>query len=73
MDSLPGRSEDEGVTVSEEFVVELLVVVEADSRTDAAVLGERAAKEAAKATTPRSAGKAKVLNVIVVEVRGEND
>jgi hypothetical protein len=53
--------------------VELLVVVETDSLTDAEALGERAAKQAAIATTPRSAGRAKILNVIVADVRNADD
>jgi hypothetical protein len=56
-----------------EFIVELLVVVEADSPMDAEVLGERAQAQAWKATTPKSAGKARVLNVILSEVRSEDD
>jgi hypothetical protein len=52
-----------------EYVVELLVFVEADAATDAEALGERAAREAMRAVTPRSAGRAKVLNVVVADVR----
>lgn len=56
-----------------EYIVELLVVIEADSATDAEVLGERAQAQAFKATTPRSAGKAKVVNVILSDVRNADD
>lgn len=56
-----------------EFIVELLIVVEADGFMDAEVLGERAAKLALQALTPRSAGKAKVVNVVVADVRPSDD
>lgn len=56
-----------------EFIAELLVVIEADSMTDAEVLGERAQAEAWKALTPRAAGKAKIVNVILADVRGQDD
>lgn len=58
-----------------EYIVELLVVVEADSVTDATVLGERAQREAWQATTPRSANMtpAKVINVILADVRSADD
>lgn len=52
-----------------EFIVELLVFVEADSHTDAEALGERSAKNAANVITPRSAGRAKIVSVIVSDVR----
>jgi hypothetical protein len=53
-----------------EYTVELLVFVEADSATDAEALGERAQAQAWKAKTPLSAGKAKILNVVLADVRG---
>lgn len=56
-----------------EYIVELLVVIEADSATDAEVLGERAQAQAWQATTPKSAGKAKIINVILADVRSCDD
>jgi hypothetical protein len=55
-----------------EYTVELLLMVEADSATDAEVLGERAAKMAMVATSPRGC-KARIVTVIVSDVRADDE
>ena len=57
----------------QDYIVEVHVVVSAQARTDAEVLGERAIKEMMRAETPRSAGVARIVNVYIADVRGEDD
>jgi hypothetical protein len=56
-----------------EFIVELLVVVEADSATDATVMGERAQAQLLRVPLAKSGDKGKTLNVILADVRPADD
>lgn len=56
-----------------EFIVELLVVVEADSATDATVLGERAQAQLLRVPLSKTGEKAKTINVILADVRNADD
>jgi hypothetical protein len=54
-----------------EFIVEIHVVVNADSFTDAEELGRRAAAQAWKVNYPRSAGRATISNIYVADIRDD--